>query len=120
MCVNLECSDGSRTGHRAANGGRDGICKFTRSNERQSARAIWRGQTERDRPQSKYRRSIGVYAASNNYDPRRILETFWQIFRPFCAQAIVKRLACTGDLGNVFFLRNGMQASITTRELRRS
>src|SRR4051812_43910641 len=27
-----------------------------------------------------------------------ILESFWQIFSPFCAQAIVKRLACTGDL----------------------
>src|SRR5262245_44950076 len=47
---------------------------------------------------SKYRRSIGVYAVANNYDPRRILESFWQIFSPFCAQAIVKRLACTGDL----------------------
>src|SRR5262249_27071336 len=30
--------------------------------------------------------------------PTANFRTFWQIFRPFCAQAIVKRLACTGDL----------------------
>src|SRR5262245_17497436 len=33
----------------------------------------------------------------------RILESFWQIFSPFCAQTIVKRLACTGDLWKRLF-----------------